>query len=68
MDNPWRPREHRLFSQSVEFEVRGLVLAGGNTIGTPGAINQVKGTVLCDAGGANLTIDTVLVPLSPTGR
>jgi hypothetical protein len=51
----------------VDFEVEGLVLAGGNTIGTPGAVNQVKGTLICDAGGANVTIDTVLVPLSPQG-
>src|SRR5438874_8496806 len=33
----------------IEFNVRGLVLAGGNTIGTPGAINQVKGTIICNA-------------------
>jgi hypothetical protein len=51
----------------VDFEVEGLVLAGGNTIGTPGAVNQVKGTLICDPGGANVTIDTVLVPLSPQG-
>ena len=31
-----------LRSGRVEFEVRGLVLAGGNSIGTPDAINQVK--------------------------
>src|SRR5204863_9357336 len=31
-----------LGSGRVEFEVRGLVLAGGNAIGTPGAVNQVK--------------------------
>jgi hypothetical protein len=51
----------------VEFDVRGLVLAGGNTIGTPGAINQVKGTLVCDPGGLNLAFDTVLVPLSARG-
>src|SRR6202171_2155043 len=39
-----------LSSSRVQFEVRGLVLAGGNTIGTPGAVNQVKGTLICDAG------------------
>ena len=33
------------------FKVKGLVLAGGNTIGTPGAINQVEGTLVCNAGG-----------------
>lgn len=51
----------------VEFEVRGLVLAGGNAIGTPDGINQVKGTLVCDPGGANLAFDTVLVPLSARG-
>jgi len=56
-----------LAAGQVSFEVEGLVLAGGNTIGTPGAVNLVKGTVLCDPGGANVTIDTVLVPLSPQG-
>jgi hypothetical protein len=56
-----------LSSSQVEFEVRGLVLAGGNTIGTPGATNQVKGTLICDAGNTNVTLDTVLVPLSPRG-
>lgn len=56
-----------LGSGNVEFEVRGLVLAGGNSIGTPDAITQVKGTLLCDAGGANVAVDTPLVPLSAQG-
>src|SRR5262249_9474299 len=56
-----------LFASRVEFEVRGLVLAGGNMIGTPGTVVQVKGTLLCDPGGANLAIDTLPVPLSATG-
>ncbi|HZR59856.1 MAG TPA: hypothetical protein VFA80_02710 [Xanthobacteraceae bacterium] len=56
-----------LASGRVEFEVRGLVLAGGNTIGTPGAITQVMGTVVCDAGSQNLTFNTPLVTLSPRG-
>jgi hypothetical protein len=51
----------------LDFNVQGLVLAGGNTIGTPGAINQVIGTLICDAGGTNLTFDTPPVPLSPQG-
>jgi hypothetical protein len=51
----------------VGFRVRGLVFAGGNTIGTPGTINQVKGTLLCDAGATNTTVDTPLVSLSATG-
>jgi hypothetical protein len=56
-----------LSASHVEFEVHGLVLAGGNAIGTPDGIVQVKGTLLCDPGGANLAIDTVLVPLSAKG-
>jgi len=51
----------------LDFDVQGLVLAGGNSIGTPGAINQVMGTLLCDPGGANLAFDTTPVPLSPQG-
>lgn len=56
----------------VKFSVEGLVLAGGNGIGAPGAITQVKGTLVCDtngsAGGGNSTlVDTPLVPLSAQG-
>jgi len=51
----------------VEFEVRGLVLGGGNAVKTPDGINQVKGTLVCDPGGANLGFDTVSVPLSGRG-
>jgi hypothetical protein len=55
-------------SGRIEFEVRGLVLAGGNAIGTPGAVNQVKGTVVCGAGTpTQMVIDTPLVPLSAQG-
>jgi hypothetical protein len=57
-----------LSSGRVEFEVRGLVLAGGNAIGTPGAINQVKGTIICNAGTTNTTIDTPLVTLDARGN
>jgi len=51
----------------IEFNVRGLVLAGGNTIGTPGAITEVKGTLICNPGTTNSTVDTPLVPLTDTG-
>ena len=52
----------------LDFDVQGLVLAGGNSIGTPGAVNQVKGTLVCIAGGATpVTLDTTPVPLSPAG-
>jgi hypothetical protein len=56
----------------VKFTVKGLVLAGGNTIGTPGTVTMVKGTLVCDtngsAGGGNsVLVDTELVPLSAQG-
>jgi hypothetical protein len=56
-----------LLSGRLEFEVRGLVLAGGNSIGTPDAITQVKGTLICNPGTTNTTFDTPLVPLSARG-
>jgi hypothetical protein len=58
-----------LRSGSIDFEVRGLALAGGNVIGTPGAVNQVKGTIVCGAGTLTqvVVVDTRLVPLSPQG-
>lgn len=57
----------------AQFSVRGLVFAGGNSIGTPGTVTQVKGTLVCDtngsAGGGNsVLVDTPLVDLSPQGE
>jgi hypothetical protein len=61
-----------LATGNVQFQVRGLVLAGGNTIGTPGAVTQVKGTLVCDttgtATGDSTLVDTPLVPLSAQGN
>lgn len=52
----------------MRFSVRGLVLAGGNTVGTPGAINQIKGTLVCNASGATPTFhDSPVVPLNAQG-
>jgi hypothetical protein len=52
----------------LEFSVRGLVLAGGNAIGTPGGVAQVKGTLVCDPAGPKPTLhDTAAVPLGPEG-
>ena len=70
---PWSAHEGEalveLTSGLVVFEVRGLVLAGGNTIGTPGAVNQVKGTLVCGPGSASPTvIDSPLVPLNAQGN
>ncbi len=58
-----------LTNGAVEFEVRGLVLAGGNGIGTPATVTQVKGTLVCGPASASpVAIDTPLVALSPKGN
>jgi hypothetical protein len=48
----------------VEFEVKGLVLAGGDTIGTPAGITSVAGTIVC---GPGVSVSTPQVPLSAQG-
>jgi hypothetical protein len=57
-----------LAKSQISFHVDGLVLAGGNSIGTPDGVVQVKGTIICDAGTpAPQVRDTPLVSLSPQG-
>lgn len=59
----------------IHFNVRGLVFAGGSpaiTIGTPGPITAVKGTLICDndgsaSGGNSVLVETPSVRLSATG-
>lgn len=53
----------------LEFNVRGLVLAGGNGIGTRGNNPMVKGTLVCavSTGAAAVPVDTPDVPYSLTG-
>ena len=56
----------------IDFVVRGLVLAGGNSIGTPGAVLQVKGTLVCDTDGSasglnSVVVNTPLVDLDDQG-
>lgn len=56
----------------VSFSTNGLVFAGGNAIGTPGAVLQVKGTLVCDtdgsaSGGNSVLVDTPLVDLDDQG-
>lgn len=56
----------------VDFSTDGLVFAGGNAIGTPGAVVQVKGTLVCDtdgsaSGGNSILVDTPLVDLDDQG-
>jgi len=73
---PWTTTGGRasvdLRTSQVNFEVRGLVFAGGNTIGTPLPIKQEKGTLVCDtngsAGGGNsVLVDTAAVALDGDG-
>src|SRR5260370_18178046 len=39
----------------VSFDVDGLVLNGGNATGTPGPVDQVEGSLICDAGAKDQT-------------
>ena len=62
-----------LATGNIEFDVNGLVFAGGNFIGTPGTVEQVKGTLVCntltlEAFGAPAVIDTPFVPLDDRGN
>jgi hypothetical protein len=59
-------------SGKINFDVRGLVLAGGSFIGTPGTVVQVKGTLVCDTDGSasglnSVFVDTPLVELDDQG-
>ena len=69
---PWSVQEGHarvdLTNDQVSFEVRGLVLNGSNSSGTPGTINTVTGTLVCNAGTGNQVIrDTAEVKLSQQG-
>lgn len=60
-----------LTNGETEFFVRDLVLAAGNFIGTPGPVNQVKGTLVCDpagTAGGPVVADTDTVALSERGN
>jgi hypothetical protein len=48
----------------IEFDVRGLVLAGGDAIGTPGPVTSVAATIVC---GAGQSVATPQIPLSTQG-
>ena len=70
---PWHTTGGRarvnLSTGQVSFEVEGLVLNGGNATGTPGGVNQVEGSLICDAGQKDQTIFTTLpVPLDARGN
>jgi hypothetical protein len=55
----------------LQFQVQGLVLAGGNAIGIPDGVTMIKGTLVCDttgtANGNSTLVDTPLLPLSAKG-
>lgn len=57
-----------LDSGRAKWRVDGLVLAGGNGIGTRAGIASVKGTLVCNPGAADQAIvDTPAVPLDVVG-
>src|SRR6266436_2713681 len=47
-----------LVTGHVSFDVDGLVLNGGNATGNPGPVDQVEGSLICDAGMQDQTIFT----------
>src|SRR6266403_901191 len=58
-----------LVTGHVSFDVDGLVLNGGNGTGTPGGVDQVEGSLICDAGQKDQTIFTTTpVPLNAQGN
>jgi hypothetical protein len=77
---PWTTLGGRAFvdlaTGQASFQVRGLVFAGGNTIGTPLPITRVKGTLVCDTDGSaspdpahknSVLVDTLDVALDAQG-
>ena len=74
---PWTTQDGHasvsLKTGQVDFDVRGLVFAAGNSIGTTGTVTQVKGTLVCDtdgsaSGGNSVFVDTPLVDLDDEGN
>jgi hypothetical protein len=69
---PWSVHDGRarvdLENGQVTFEVRGLVLNGTNSSGTPATIGTVTGTVVCNPGTSDQVIrDTAEVKLTQQG-
>jgi hypothetical protein len=51
------------------FTVEGLVLNGGTSSGTPGRVNSITGTLVCNPGSASPTVlDTAPLSLSEHGN
>jgi len=70
---PWSTTGGRarvnLATGRVSFDVDGLVLNGGNATGTRGGVDQVEGSLICDAGQQDQTIFTTPpVPLDTRGN
>ena len=70
---PWSTTGGRarvnLSTGRVSFDVEGLVLNGGNATGTPGPVDQVEGSLVCNAGtDAQAVLTTAPVPLSSRGN
>jgi hypothetical protein len=72
---PWTTRggsaRINLTTGEGSFEVEGLVLNGGTSSGSPGAVASVVGTLVCNpgntGGGTETAIDTTAVSLSSSG-
>jgi len=72
---PWTARSGNarinLDTGEGSFEVEGLVLNGGNSSGTPGAVTSVVGTLVCNAGSpagsTEAAVDTPTTSLSAEG-
>jgi hypothetical protein len=72
---PWTARggsaKINLSTGEGAFDVEGLVLNGGNFSGTPGAVNSIVGTLICNpgspAGAVETDLDTPATSLSDAG-
>jgi hypothetical protein len=72
---PWTTRggsaRVNLSTGNGSFDVEGLVFNGGNASGTPGQVTSVVGTLVCNPGSPNGTVeaalDTPAAALSPVG-
>lgn len=69
---PWTARggsaRVNLATGEGSFDVDGLVLNGGSSSGTPGPINSVVGTLVCNPGTlAQAIVDTPATPLNARG-
>lgn len=73
---PWHTTrgnaEVNLSTGDFRFNVEGLVLAGGNFIGTPDGVTTVKGTLVCDTTGVlspnSVIVESALVTLDAQGN